>query len=671
MSATEDAGWSSLAELRERLIRLIKERFRHEPFQISIVAHDDRFELHGTVSSEEMRSTAMRLLASFAGIPLIVNLLEVAAPFEPASDTDWFGDHDFGAINTPSVAKRDRFGRESVPSGERREPVTKGPSGTDPPKRPSDHELKLEVDPADLGQIDLTNAPQIAGSKPIERYPSIEADRAPQLGEQFLVKVDLATTPSTLQSTTLLLATLADGWGSLDIDVAITGPALRDIRPSRGVVTVNEDGTSIPATFDVALSESVLEDAEVVVHAVFSYNGGASGYLEASVGRVQPGAGEKSGAKQVVPISIRREYIPPTMTVSIIPSGAELTWIWNTYPPMGASAGSSSGLTTIGSEAAGFARGLLQACPGMPSDAFRKRMRGIGEKIWSAAPREFRDTYVALRDLHGPGFPIQFMTGEFNVPWEMMRPDADIVPDADHLFLIHPTARWPLTCGNSLLSRLPVGRVHSFVPEYAANGTLPAARAEGAWLVANLAAEAATASKQGLFDVLESGGSTPTVSLVHFAGHGCASTGEFDASIEMEDGLVYLDEVDTSGTVLGKRDRSMLVLNACEAAATVVQLGFVEGWAPRLAARGFGAVVAPLWRVQDKVARDVMISGLDSLILKGNTLGEAFTTARRQASERSIASFAYLAYGDVMATMAASHATVTSASTGTRASASE
>jgi CHAT domain-containing protein len=120
------------------------------------------------------------------------------------------------------------------------------------------------------------------------------------------------------------------------------------------------------------------------------------------------------------------------------------------------------------------------------------------------------------------------------------------------------------------------------------------------------------------------------------------------------DDWVVIDDVNTGGTKLGNRDRSMVVLNACETATSGSQLGWVEGWAPMLASRGFGAVVAPLWRVQDEVAFNVVTGGLKNLVMDGCTLGEAFTKARASASDRSIAAFAFMTYGDVMARAPAS-----------------
>ncbi len=103
-------------------------------------------------------------------------------------------------------------------------------------------------------------------------------------------------------------------------------------------------------------------------------------------------------------------------------------------------------------------------------------MRGIGEQIWSKAPGGIlRITYLELRN-RSAGFPIQFVSDDAFVPWELMRPSGRA--DIDHLFIEHPIARWPIDAGGWMTPRLPAGSIESFVPEYRDDGTLPAARRE-------------------------------------------------------------------------------------------------------------------------------------------------------------------------------------------------
>ncbi|OXE38680.1 hypothetical protein CCS92_27815, partial [Methylobacterium radiotolerans] len=47
-------------------------------------------------------------------------------------------------------------------------------------------------------------------------------------------------------------------------------------------------------------------------------------------------------------------------------------------------------------------------------------MKGIGEEIWEAAPSAFKAVYIDLYSRLGRDFPIQIITDEPHVPWEMM-----------------------------------------------------------------------------------------------------------------------------------------------------------------------------------------------------------------------------------------------------------
>lgn len=117
----------------------------------------------------------------------------------------------------------------------------------------------------------------------------------------------------------------------------------------------------------------------------------------------------------------------------------------------------------------------------------------------------------------------------------------------------------------------------------------------------------------------------------------------------MTDGWVSSKEVH-SGVRLGMRDGTFVVLNACSAGTADETLGVVGGWPTRLATRGFGGVLAPIWAVQDEHASSVVLHQLDGLT-KGRPLGEAMRDARVCYRNASATPYAYLCHGDVMARM--------------------
>jgi hypothetical protein len=282
----------------------------------------------------------------------------------------------------------------------------------------------------------------------------------------------------------------------------------------------------------------------------------------------------------------------------------------------------------------------------MEASRVGRMMDGIGEQLWRASPSGFQAEYARCRATLGSDFPIQFVSEDPHVPWEMMKPDID---GARHLFIDHPVARWPLSRTSLLRERLGEGELLSFVPMYAPGRGLPSAQIEGRWIAEELGAVAMPPRTGSFFAVLDGHHPEP-VSVIHFAGHGRADTGQRDGGIQMEDGYVGVLEVDQRRTVVGEKCATLVVLNACEMSTGARMLGMNTGWAAAIAARGFGGLIAPLWEVEDAMALEMMKVALPDLLSGTHTLGDALRRARLVHHAASVSAFAYLAHGDVMAT---------------------
>jgi hypothetical protein len=343
-------------------------------------------------------------------------------------------------------------------------------------------------------------------------------------------------------------------------------------------------------------------------------------------------------------ISISPDAVGPSLTVQVaVGKDGTQTWSWRAAVPGGIQHDMEQIFLEEGERK--FAEDLLKECPGFSAEAHRRTMRGIGERLWACAPSRFRTAYLFYRQHLPLKFPIQLVSDDTHIPWEMMKPD---IPGIDHLFLEHPIARWPLTGGKFLRHSLPDGALMSFVPQYGAHNSLPAALEESEWLKAALGAQAMKPDSDTFFRVLECH-YPEKIGLIHFAGHGVVDAGIADGGIELEDRSIAVTEVNQSGVTLGDRDGTFIVLNACETSAGARILGMNSGWGNTIAARGFGGLLAPLWEVADDLATLMMQEALPPLIKGSATLGEAVTKARQAHADRSISAFAYLAHGDVMA----------------------
>lgn len=232
------------------------------------------------------------------------------------------------------------------------------------------------------------------------------------------------------------------------------------------------------------------------------------------------------------------------------------------------------------------------------------------------------------------------------MPWELMRPTSD-GEHADHLCMTHPIGRWNMSRG--LIPSIPKGGITSFVPDYD-DGSLPAAIEEGQWLCSEFGAHAAEATFLGFTQFLNSPADAATA-ILHFAGHGAGEEAEpRQRGLRMSDGWVPIEEINT-GVKLGKRDQSLVLLNACYAGNHTNVLGALDGWPSAFIKVGFGGVVAPLWAVQDETACAVMKKAVTRLYRDGESLGSALLDARKDYRNVSAAAFSYVLYGDVMATM--------------------
>lgn len=584
-------AWRTAQELESKFLARMDELAGDDIRELTLAIEDDRVVIAGEVYSDDVRSLAIRVLAAFLTDRRIEERIEVLGVFHPATNDEWF-----------------------LHSGTDPEPGGEHTSGVD-------------------------SSFAASAAKAVERYSSLAHEGELVPGRTIVVIADLPDQAPSPAATRIRLDTLPPGWGSLDVDVTISSTALEaGGRPGR--IIVYENGTSQAARIEATVRSDLPAGTPVEITAVFTIEGRFCGTDAVSFGSVLPSPASGSTPQAVL---LAREA-GPAMTVTIV-SLNELELQWHLAFGIGVERPNVAGVavTQLTTAPSTYAAQLMQKCPEMAPQDVARQMGSIGETLWNAAPLEFKTSYQHIRSAMGRGFPIQFMLSDLHIPWEMMRP-----PEGEHLFLTHPVARW-ITNRSDFPPRLPSGEKVSFVPNYDNNGTLPAAKEEQRRLIETLGAKAADPTKSGFLDLMACEAGTEQIALVHFAGHGRASRDSEDAVLRMRDGDVTILDVNVSDTRLGERDRCLMVLNACEAASVSHSLSWVEGWAPTMLMRGFGGLVAPLWRVQDGAACEVVTSGLTAFYRDGATLGAAFTVARAKLARKSAAAYAFVTYGDVMA----------------------
>lgn len=484
---------------------------------------------------------------------------------------------------------------------------------------------------------------------PVDRYPSFTFEERPSVGERFRFEVDLSGVANGREP---IRFDLPSGWTMIAVDVDVISAQLRFAEgANRRKIVLESDGNSIAARFEaevIGVTAAGNIDVKVIFNCMGRYSGTSDGSFKAAertpIPRQTTGASAAGNA-----ISIYPAASVPDLTIKIFNAGSDVSWIWIIDAPKARDLGKSSRQEIVSlADTETFASGLLRQCPTLTPGRHAGPLRGIGERIWAASPETFRVLYKDMRAKFGSNFPIQIVTDEPHVPWEMMYPDQQSgIPEPDHLFMTHPVCRWYGSLEGRFRSQFAPGSIASFVPEYKKGvSALPEAIAEGKWLVSTLGAKEMDSTYETFTKFWSSDLPAEPVAILHFAGHG---ENKPDPCIKLLDGSVSCGDVH-GGVMLGRRDGTFVVLNACETGNTDLKLGLVSGWAASLTAAEFGGVLAPLWKVEDGHASEVVRQYL-AQFYRGVPMGLAMLQARTAARNASSTPFAYICHGDVTAVM--------------------
>ena len=234
---------------------------------------------------------------------------------------------------------------------------------------------------------------------------------------------------------------------------------------------------------------------------------------------------------------------------------------------------------------------------------------------------------------------ILLMSEEPYVPWELARVDPPLVPGSSlppFLAAQARVARWVLaTTMVDGRTRPPADAPRH--KEVASTGVVAGtyggsrwanlvhAKAEAREIQARFAAKRIRPTNEAMFELLKG---NPAVDLLHFAVHGRYNPLDPGA----ESGIILTDGQSLHANEIAARDLAahpVVFLNACQVAAGQLELGSYSGVAAAFVEAGASAVVAPLWRVDDGLAKDIALDFYDR-IARGVPLSEVLRQAREQ-----------------------------------------
>ena len=561
--------------------------------------------------------------------------------------------------------------------------------------------------------------PEPAEGISVTRYPKIDVSAENCATREVFLTIDLALLPDPRTESGGVTVTAPKGWTELQIQTEITAPDLR-FEPGRtsGTIVVRNNAPSEPYRVKAWVTGYLKEQEMIEVHATFYYEGRNCGSacrafpISQVIGAnplptaltdgptaVRARERELQGSKvvdnvlsmelpkqSVVPDS-RREVPPiryttgsmeaplgaqpPKLTIEIHTFGLKEPGrqFWHlrvpddvrnecTLPP------NLTADIDLKTDEPKYVADLFEVLDDVESGQHMTLFQGLGDRLYAMTPACFQQVYWLLFDKYG-NFPIQILSDDPYVPWELMRPtrpESDQRgPDPEILARRHPLGRWFLSKEGSMLMHLRAGKVATIAPDYSKSpphkGLKPllSAQAESQKICSKLGPNAVpiTGRKQNVIDLFEDA-KKEDIGLVHYAGHGASNIGKAEhAQLFLEDTDLRALDICRKETQLGRNRHSLVFFNACGAGAPGLNLGVIGGFAEALIEDKFGGFIAPLWSVVDVDASSVILEFLDNVLLadeaQRQTFAHALQKIRYESGEESPTFLSYTYYGDVMA----------------------
>jgi len=271
----------------------------------------------------------------------------------------------------------------------------------------------------------------------------------------------------------------------------------------------------------------------------------------------------------------------------------------------------------------------------------------IGQRLYNDLFNE--DMQREYRRMRQKGIrTLYIISDEPWIPWELVRPYDDEVDDAgnDFLCMAFALSRW-VSGPQAPAAEIRVDSLACVAPT---DSGLSHAGPEQAFLreVARrlrLADHTPATADRGSVRALLEGESA--VRLWHLACHGefdARSPGNSPLFLQHQRPLRPSDLVGRAQARL-RADRPLVFLNACRVGQAGLALTGLGGWAKALVQDcHVGALIAPLWSVDDALAQRFAETFYRALLTPGVTLSEAMQTARRTVREHAPHDPTWLAY---------------------------
>lgn len=511
---------------------------------------------------------------------------------------DWYQHVDYGE-DSNSWAERGRGGSATlaVPVDDGEEPTRSPSRGPGAPKSPPP---SREADPP-RSAYGLLRAPETAGE-----------------GEEFELVVGLSKEPAPgVAGSPLERPESSVGPYTLAVQIVAEGFRLRDGESWRRDVWVTAENPYPVFTLHLTPEAQNEPRKQREIRAVYSVDGQPLGFAfrAVTVGWRGDHRGETRQVSTGVNVAIPTASTAADLTVMIYrseESETRLRWTFETPHPL--ILPDEVAPTELGGKPEAFARNLMNDVNvGEGKEGLFALLRGKGRQIARAMPAEFWELLrqVAERAAGTPSLLI--LSQEPYIPWELATVEPALDPAAPPFLACQVNiGRWI----HPDRSRLPANQRPAQPPPITVSvrdlsvvsGTynrpgwrrLQEAEDEAVQITDRYRGSRVNATIGEVLEVLEK---TPA-DLLHFSMHG-----KFDPN-GVENGLILVDGRPLKpDQVMGSdlQRPAFIFLNACQVGQGEQVLGDYSGLAAAFLFAGAAAVVAPLWSIQDTVAKEIAL----------------------------------------------------------------
>jgi CHAT domain len=554
----------------------------------------------------------------------------------------------------PPTGAEPRTGVEPEPSAEPPAPAEPPVRSATPPPTRAMPPAPPEGEPAHGADWPATRGVSPERDPPRSAYALLDCPGVVVAEEEFELTVGISPTPTPgVTGGPMVRPETSVGPYTLSVQVVADGFRLAGGQASwRQDLLVTADAPYPTFVLRLAAEPQIERIRPKAIQAMYSVDGQTIGMAVRSVAVVRSQdlivAAEEEPQEGGVDITIPSEKTAPDLTVRILHSRSdgEGRLLWTFESPHRIPAPDAPVVADIGRNPEAFAKQLVEQVAvheGQPG--LYQYLMGVGNTVADQVPQEFWEALQAIGGQIGGRSPsVMFLSEEPYVPWEL----AVVDPPLDEtlppfLSAQASVGRWVLGHRRPKLPPPVDVKVGALAVVWGVydrqEWRLLEAEDEAAKLREMFGALSVDADAQAVIACLKG---DPKAELLHFAVHGIYNPTGPKEGLILVDGRT-LDPLEVRGVKF--QTGPFVFLNACQVGTGTTVLGDYAGMAEAFLYAGAAGVVAPLWSIDDALAKDIALRFYQQTLVEGRTPAEVFRAERaRFRDSPDVASSTFLAY---------------------------